>query len=160
MNKTAQNAKTEPTPELMAEFDRVFGQEPPEATDWVWPLWRAKSPFWPAICDIHALYADWRRGQREQTELRARQDERAKIEEARKRGELVEFSAIVKGLKKLVKKIPEPEPCHRVRVMRQHQVNACVPSIDSAWARMSPEQKEARAEREREEIERYRSESD
>lgn len=160
MKLTAQDAKTQPTPELIAEFDRVFGQESPEATDWVWPLWRDKSKYWPAICDIRALYTDWHRGQREQAELWALQADKAKTEELRRRGELVEFADVMKGLKGVAKAMPEPEHSRRERELRQREVNAEVPSIDSAWRKMSPEQKESRAAKEREEIERYRSDQE
>ena len=46
----------------MAEFTRVFDQEPPEAIEWVFREWRLKSTFFPSIAGIAELISRWHGG--------------------------------------------------------------------------------------------------
>ncbi len=64
INLTALNAKSDPAPELIAEFDRKFSRESPEALAWAFDAWRERSPFFPAVSEIRGLLRDWRRGER------------------------------------------------------------------------------------------------
>jgi len=43
----------------MAEFTRLFDQEPPEAIEWAFREWRLQSSFFPAIADIVELISTW-----------------------------------------------------------------------------------------------------
>jgi len=99
MKLTAANSKTKPEEDLLGEFWRLFEKEQPEATAWAWESWRGKSSYWPSIFEIGTLYKDWHRGQREQAELKARQEEKRLLDEGRKRGELVGFPTVLEQLK-------------------------------------------------------------
>jgi hypothetical protein len=68
---------------------------------------------------------------------------------ARAKGELVEFSDIVKKFTETAAKMPEPATTARIRELRQRDVNLEVPTIT-----LTEKQIEARKQREREEIER------
>ena len=118
MVMTAANAKATVDSLLAAEFDRVFSGEPPQAIEWAFRAWRDESPYFPAILDIRKLIAGWHRKQREQAEEMTRRAERSKIEELRKRGELVEFSDIVKLMREKLDSQPEPEHMKREREFR------------------------------------------
>src|SRR5689334_17679298 len=71
MHLTALNAKSEPEAELVSEFDRIFSRESPDAIQWAFQTWREKSPFFPAVSEMIALVKEFKRGQREQAELKA-----------------------------------------------------------------------------------------
>jgi hypothetical protein len=115
---TAANAKATVDPMLVAEFDCVFSAEPADAIEWAFRTWRNKSAYFPAISEIRELLNDWHRGKREQAELKARQDEKRRLEEARKRGELVDFTDILKKFRETMDIQPEPEHVKREREFR------------------------------------------
>ncbi len=94
MHLTALNAKSEPETELAQEFTRVFGEEPTEAIEWAFCEWRKYSPFFPAISDIGGLLARWHREQCEEAAYWERIAERKRLEQARERGELIDFAEV------------------------------------------------------------------
>jgi hypothetical protein len=157
INLTALNAKSDPSPELIAEFDRLFGKESPEALEWAFKAWRDQSPFFPPICEIRKLVREFQHGEREQRQLRAQMDERFLLEEARKRGELLEFGEVVQQLKDFVSKMPEPEHAKREKRFQQKMasVTQIVPSLN-----LSADQIATRRDKERAECEQYRSHAD
>jgi hypothetical protein len=118
MLMTAANAKATVDSLLSAEFDRVFSNEAPEAIEWAFRVWRDESPFFPTILDIRKLLASWHRKQREQADTKAKRQEKAEIEEMRKRGELVDFADIVKQMRETLNSQPEPEHLRREREFR------------------------------------------
>jgi hypothetical protein len=161
MKLTAENAKTKPDEDLLVEFKRLFGNESPDATKWAWEAWRGKSLYWPAISEILTLYKDFHRGQREQAELIARQEEKRRLEEGRKRGEVVEFPTLVKELK--LAAAVEAEPARRLREFDERMAQAAdsMRSVASALEtlHLTEEQIQARREKEREEMRRYGEQS-
>jgi hypothetical protein len=104
---------------LVAEFSRALCTEEPEAIQWAFRVWRDTSPFLPAISDIRGLVKTFKKGRREQDELRARLKENVSVEEARKMGQLVEFKDIVHNLVELVKRMPESVYEQRQRDARE-----------------------------------------
>lgn len=156
MHLTALNAKSEPESELVAEFDRVFSRESPEAIQWAFQVWREQSPFFPAVSEIRKLVIDWHRGQREQAALRAQLDERFLLQEGRKRGEVLAFDEIVKQLKQVADEA-RPESEERERQFRHRMLKAAMalPTIQ-----LTEDQIRARREKELQEIRRYREHSD
>ncbi len=118
MLMTAANAKATVDSLLSAEFDRVFSGEAPEAIEWAFRVWRDEAPFFPTILDIRQLLASWHRKQREQADAKTKRQEKAEIEEMRKRGELVDFADIVKQMRETLNSQPEPEHMRREREFR------------------------------------------
>jgi hypothetical protein len=155
LDLTAANAKSSPDVELLKEFKRVFEGEAPEVIEWAFRSWRDECPFWPAVSDIRKFVARWHGEKREAVEAEKRRAEREAIEQARKDGKLVEFSEIVKGLKEKAKSMPDPEHITRNREFGQ-RMQRISPSLISQAVCMTPEQIEARRDKEREEIRRYR----
>ncbi len=154
INLTALNAKTDPEPELIAEFDRKFSNESPEALIWIFRTWRDQSRFFPAISDIRKLLADWKRGERERLELESRLEEKFLLEERRKQGQVPDFQEVVKQLRDVVERMPPPE--HQLREMRYKQKMASISKIVPALG-LTEEQIAARREKERNECEKYRA---
>ena len=144
------NAKTEPHPDLVSEFIRKCGGQPEEAIAWAWDRWRELSPHLPAISDIHALLTIWRRNRWEQEEAERRAEDRRQMEEARARGELVDYPELVHEIKALVKRMPEPEHAQRLRNMRQVEMNFSSPPMF-----LTKEQIAERRAAEQEELRRY-----
>ena len=157
MYRTAANAKIQLDPLLASEFDRVFGGEPVEALRWAWGVWRARSPFFPAICDVISLLKDFHRGERERQEEAARRQERQLLEEGRRKGLVPEFAETVRELHAVLANIgEEPEHVARMRRFRERIARA---SVAIGTLQLSDEQIEARRTREREEIRRYQESS-
>lgn len=138
---------------LTAEFDRRFCQETPEAIEWAFEAWREKSPFFPAVSDIIGLLKDFKRGQREQEELKARLDEKFLLEERRKQGQVPDFVDVLKQLKAVAEKA-EPEHMQRMRKFDE-KLDMKRVSLSAATLGLSPEQIQARRDKERAEIRRY-----
>lgn len=137
----------------MAEFDREFSSEPPEALEWAFKAWRRDSPFFPAISEICKLLAGWHREKREAVEADKRRAEREAIEQARKEGKLLDFVDVVQQVKQVLEATPEPEHMKRLREFRQRLERA---SLAVGTLHLSEDQIAARREKEREECERYR----
>jgi hypothetical protein len=74
---------------------------------------------------------------------------RERLFHARTRGELVDFSDIVKQFQETAAKMPELDGSKRMREMAQRRVNIMTPAIS-----MTPEEIKARRERELAEIKR------
>ncbi len=110
MHLTALNAKSEQDSELIAEFDRVFSAEPPDAVRWAFRIWRQESPFFPTISDIAALVRSWHKTIQESQENERRLQEKLRTEAARARGELVEFSDLKDLLRKAAAGANRPVP--------------------------------------------------
>lgn len=104
---------------LTAEFDRVFSRESPEAIQWAFQVWREASPFFPAISDVGKLLKEWHRKDQERAEAAAKREEKARIEEARERGELTDFADVVKQMREILNSQPEPEHMKREREFRE-----------------------------------------
>lgn len=155
INLTALNAKSDPAPELVAEFDRKFSRESPEALAWAFDVWRDQSPFFPSIAEIRKLLMDWRRGQREQMELKTKLDEEFLLEERRRQGQVPDFPQVLQQLKAVVDAV-QPEHMEREKQFRQRMLRAAqiVPTLD-----LTEEQIRARREKEKAEIARYREHS-
>lgn len=151
---TADNAKATPSSELVGEFTRVFAKESPEALRWAFEAWRLKSGFFPAISDIRELVAEWKRGEREQQEIRERLREKIEIGEAEKAGLLVPFDEIKAQLAAIAEhcRMPEPARTSKIKLLMQARGLAGTPPA----LKLTPEQIEARRPQERAEIERYR----
>jgi hypothetical protein len=143
---TADNAKTIPSSELVGEFTREFGAEPPEALEWVFRTWRKRSPYFPAIAEIAALLADWHR----ELQLQDREQEQReqKRREERASGQLVSLPEIGAKLAEIAR-MPEAAP-GRTRTVT---VRKMPPALQ-----LTREQIEARRPQERAEIERVRRE--
>jgi hypothetical protein len=149
---TRLNSKSEPADDLEAEILRKFHREDPEAIEWVFDAWREQSPFFPSISDIRKLLFDYRRGVREQEELKARMDEKLLLEERRQQGQVVEYGEVLKQLREIAAKVPElpvRKPQMSSRMIGLMQI---APTLN-----LSEDQIRARRERERAECERYRS---
>jgi hypothetical protein len=145
---TADNAKTVPSSELVGEFTREFGAEPPEALEWAFRTWRRRSPYFPAIAEIAGLLADWHKELELQDREQEQREQTRMEEEARASGQLVSFPEIVKQLAEIAK-MPEPAPV-RTRTVT---VRPVAPALQ-----LTREQIEARRPQERAEIERVRRE--
>jgi hypothetical protein len=154
MHLTALNAKVTLDSALVREFRHVFDTETPEAIQWAWRAWRHRSPYFPAISDILTLVADWQRGQAEQEELRGRHERRVLYEKARAEGKLVDFAELRAKLYEVAKSKGFPaEPARRLRDYELRTRH--VPTIPAV--KMTPEEIEGRRNKERVEIERYRT---
>ena len=154
MHVTALNAKSEPEPELVAEFDRRFSKEPPGALLWAFEAWRDASPFFPAVSDIRKLLRDWHRAARERQELDARLDEKFLLEERRKQGQVPDFAEVVKQLQEVCGK-QEAEPTKHERTFRDRMEMKRI-SLATATMTLSDEEIRARRQKELEEIRQYR----
>lgn len=148
MHLSALNSKSEPESELVSEFSRKFSNEPPEAIQAAFRAWRDISPFFPTIADIAELLFTWHRLKAEEYQAQQQAAEKQKITEAREKGELVEFTDILKQLDKTVGKMPEPPHIQRQRKSRP-TTSPTIPSVQ-----LTKEQIDARREKEREEIKR------
>lgn len=158
MYRTAANAKIPLDPLLASEFDRLFGSEPIEALRWAWGVWRARSPYFPAICDIVSLLRDFHRSERGREEEAAKREERRLLEDARKKGLVPEFADTVRELKAVLSAVgEEPEHVARMRRFKERiaRAAAAVGTLD-----LSDEQIQSRRQRERAEIARYSRHSD
>jgi hypothetical protein len=154
---TALNAKITLDEEglLTAEFDRVFSRESPEAIQWAFQVWRERSPFFPAVSEIRKLVIEFKRGQREQMELQAQMDERFLLEERRRQGQVPDFVEVLKQLRAIA---DESKPEHMERQQRFDQRIQRI-SVAASTLDLTPEQIQARRDKERAEIARYREHS-
>jgi hypothetical protein len=137
---------------LAGEFDRIFSRESPEAIQWAFQVWRDKSPFFPAVSEIRKLVLEFRRGQREQERLRAELDEKFLLEERRRQGQVPDYQEVVKQLRDVVEKMPEPEKRKPQMSTKMRGLMEIVPTLH-----LSEDQIAVRREKERAECERYRS---
>lgn len=137
-----------PEEDLLKEFRRLFEKEPPEEIGWVFEAWRNKSGFFPAIADIWELIFEWRRGQRQQQELREQLKEKLSLEEAREAGLLVPFDEMRKQLLEIADRMGFPVAPTKMRPVSRREMPPAL--------QLTKEQIEARRPAEREEIERYR----
>lgn len=150
MDLTAANAKVELTPELSGEWLRVLHQFPAEAVEAAFRGWRDVSPFFPAISEIRDLCGLYVRRVREMKEAQQKAEEKQTTEAARDRGELIDFTDIVKKLNETVGKMPEPPHIKRLRKSRQPEAVRVIPPVV-----LTQEQIDARREAEQKEIKRY-----
>jgi hypothetical protein len=158
MKRTAENAKTNPSEELLDEFWDLFENEPPAATKWAWRTWRADSGWWPPVSEILKLYRQWHREKREAASAEAKRREKEAIEQSRQEGNLVDFAVIAKEMKERIATMPEPEHIKRQRKFEERMRRSTIPPIAATLAtlHLSEEQIRARREKERQECERYR----
>lgn len=150
---TALDAKSEPEPALVAEFDDVLSGEPPEAIKWAFRTWRDQSKYFPAISEIRKLIERWHREQRETAEAEKRRAEREAIDRARREGKLIDFVDVVRQMNQVVATAPEPEHVKRQREFnhRMQRASAAIATLE-----LTEEQIQSRREKERREIQRYR----
>lgn len=99
LHLTSLNAKTEPEPELVAEFSRVLSEEPHESIQWAFREWRSGSQYFPAVNQICVLIARWHSARYQETELLREKRERRELDAARSRGELVDFADLKRQLR-------------------------------------------------------------
>lgn len=149
LDLTATNSKTIVEPRLSGEFLRVLAEFPAGAVEAAFRGWRDVSPFFPAISDIRDLAQLWVKRKREACEQERQAEERKQAESARERGELIDFSDILRKLNDTVGKMPEPPHIRRERKVRERAVVATAPAVQ-----MTQEQIEARREAEQAEIQR------
>jgi hypothetical protein len=150
-----QNSKTEIPPELQGEFLRVFeGTEPP-CIVWAFRQWRLISAYMPAIANIAELVERRYRIEHEEAEQKKTLKERAKVGAARARGELADFTDILKQLNDQVGRMPEAPHIRRMREARSQELR-----INSPALQLTAEQIAARRPRELEEIERRRKQDE
>lgn len=147
LDLTAQNSKSQPESNLVAEFSRKFSKEPTEAIQYAFRAWRDASPYFPAVSDILELLRTWHRMQAEEDRHRQQVEDNKRIADARARGELVDFSEILTKLNEAIGKIPEAPHVQRVRRMRERVAMQIVPPVH-----LTKEQIEARREKELAEI--------
>jgi hypothetical protein len=152
MHLTALNAKSEPEAELVAEFDRRFSGEPPNAIEWAFVAWRDESRFFPSVADIRRLLKLWRRAERERLELESRLSERFLLEERRKQGLVPDFKEVLAELRRIAEEVRpecmEKEEQFQKKLMR-HALSA-VPTLA-----LSEEEIQKRRQKERAEIQHY-----
>jgi hypothetical protein len=119
LDLTAENAKTELSPNLNKEFLRIFSKYPPEAIEFAFREWRDASPFIPSVSDIRDLLVVWH--QKHEAEVRA---EQKKTEaQARERGELIDFADIKEMCVKLAEKAgPLPKIEEMVKPMDEYKL--------------------------------------
>lgn len=152
MHLTTLNSKSEPEPELAAEFGRVFAKESPTALEWSFRVWRDRSPFFPAVSDILALVKEWRRGEQERKELHDKLDQKFLLEEGRRQGQVPELAEVFQNLRAVAARSMDIEPMKREQRYREKIASA---QIASPPVTLSQEQIVARRDKEREEIEEY-----
>ena len=154
MKRTAENSKCVPDAFLIAEFSRVFERESPEAIQWAFRAWRDESPYFQAVTDIRGLVAEFHRGQRAQAEMRERREEKLRLEEARQKGELLDFAELRKQLAKITERCKMPENEHSRRqhfgLRRDPADSPMIPAVH-----LTAEEIAARRDTERAEIRRY-----
>lgn len=121
---TRQNAKAEVEAYLVKEFYREFAHVAADVLEWTFREHRRRSPYFPAISEIHGLLCEYRIMERNRNDVAEAERQRQEIAQARKEGRLVEFSDIVKQLKE-VAKFPEAPSAARVR--RQAQMLPTLP---------------------------------
>lgn len=101
LDLTAQNAKTELTTEMQAEFFNEFARSSAPALEHAFRTWRRKSPFMPAISDIAELVTEYsRRAQEEALAARSRAD-KTRDDEARRSGNLLDMGELKEKLAKI-----------------------------------------------------------
>lgn len=149
INLTALNAKSDPAPELVAEFDRRFSGESPAALEWAFVAWRDESRFFPAVADIRRLLNLWRRAERERLELESRLSEKFLLEERRKQGLVPDFNQVVTELRRIAKEV-KPECMEKEQQFQTKLMRRAISAIPTVA--LSEEQIRARREKERAEI--------
>jgi hypothetical protein len=155
MHLTALNAKSEPEEELVAEFDRRFGKESPEALEWAFVAWRDRSPFFPTVSDIRQLLREYRKAEMERIALEAQLEEKFLLEQRRRQGKVPDFGEVIKQLKAIAESTPESESQKQWRKFNE-RVRAVAPaSIALSTLHLTEEQIRARREKERREIKYY-----
>jgi hypothetical protein len=138
MHLTALNAKSEPPEELAAEFARRFSAESSACLEWAFNTHRDKSNFFPTIAEMLALVKEWKRGKREQEELRQRLQDKLSLEEARTAGLLAspeDMSEMVDRLNKIAQ-MPEPE---HVKRQRRYEERMASPRVAAPCLVVPPE---------------------
>jgi hypothetical protein len=110
MDITAANAKIELTPELSREWLRVLSKHPLEAIEEAFRSWRDRSSFFPAISEIQDLIRVWDASKREEQEAKEHEQERIRTEQARGRGDLIEFADLQDLCRKVAAEVRGPVP--------------------------------------------------
>lgn len=154
MHLTALNAKAEPEAVLVAEFDRVFSREDPEAIQWAFRVWREESAFFPPVSEIRRLVNAYKRGQREQRELKERLEDRFLLEERRKQGQEPAPGELFEQLRSVVE-TAKPEHMERQKQFAERMEMKRI-SLAAATLTLTEEGIQARRDKERAEIQRYR----
>jgi hypothetical protein len=126
----------------------LFEKESVEGLQWVFETWRRRSGFFPAISDIWALLDEWKRGQREQAELREQLKEKLTLEEAREAGLLVPYDEIRQRLLEVAEKMGFPVAPTKMQTVSMREMPPAL--------QLTKQQIEARRPAERAECERMR----
>lgn len=88
--------------DLNEEWLRVLSKFPSEAIESAFRAWRDVSPFFPAISEIRELCQGWVRIDAEVREEKERKVRQAEIEQARERGQLIEWPDVIKKFNDVV----------------------------------------------------------
>jgi hypothetical protein len=110
INLTALNAKVVPEGPLVAEFARVLEKYPPTAIESAFRRWRYSSQYFPTVSEVLDLIQAWQRAEREEREAEERKQEKLRTEQARARGELVDFADVRDLCRKVAAKVQGPVP--------------------------------------------------
>lgn len=126
----------------------MFSETKPEALQWAFREHRKRSPYFPAISEIHGLLCEYRMKERHKRET----EERQTLNQARERGELVDFTDIKKELLSIAQFPAEPTEHQRKQQAAIERLRrAEMPPAVCLTAQQIAE----RREKEREEIIRY-----
>jgi hypothetical protein len=139
MDLTAANAKVDLPQELSKEWLRVFSVHPAEAIEAAFRKWREMSRFFPAISEMLELIQDWHRVKREEREEAERRHEKLRTEQARARGELIEFADIRDLCRKVAAEVGSQVPGIEQMAKPMETPNAVRPH--SAIPELTPERK-------------------
>jgi hypothetical protein len=139
LDLTATNAKTALTPELNKEWLRVLSSHPAEAIEAAFRKWREVSPFFPTISEVLDLVEAWHCARREDREAREREQERLQTEQARARGELIDFTDIKDLCRKVAAQVQGPVP--QFEQMAKPMDRPQVKRADLAPPELTPEKK-------------------
>jgi hypothetical protein len=102
MRITALNAKVTLNEDLNEEFLRVLSRFSVGAIQAAFRGWRDVSGFFPPISDIRELCLLWERRQAEIREEEERRQRREQVEQARARGEILEWPDVIKKFNDIV----------------------------------------------------------
>lgn len=110
---TAANSNRELSQAITDELFRLYSKRSPEAIEFVFRAHRERSPFWPAIAELAALFGEFYRGQQEQADhayLESLRETRKRLDAAGLPSGEAQVIAIRKQLLAMVKSMDEATP--------------------------------------------------
>lgn len=155
LHLTRVNAKAEADEFIDHEFRRVFARHTTEAIEWAFQQWREVSPYFPTVAEILELVREWYRRKAEAEREAEAAAEKKKLEEARGRGELIDFAELKQQVADIAAGARIPPPPGMPKRFN--------PAITTNWSSpaipMTREQIAARRDAERAEIRRVLEEA-